>query len=260
MAWLDGIEGVLLDVDGTLLHGDAAIPGAAEALKRLRNRSIPFRLVTNTTRRSRHAVAAALREVGIGALDAEVLLPAFLARRRILESGRPRTLLLVPDGAKEDFAGIVRDDETPDWVVLGDLGPAFGFDLLNHAFGCLRNGAALLALHKNPAWHAGERGFVLDAGAFVAGLEYATGKTAEIVGKPSPEFYRLCLADLGMPAPKVAVIGDDPVNDAGGGAKAGCRTILVRTGKLADRSIATESLAADLVLDSIAELGDRQVS
>jgi HAD superfamily hydrolase (TIGR01458 family) len=255
LAWLDGARGALIDVDGTLLHGDAAIPGGAEALARLRARAIPFRLVTNTTRRSRREVGEALRLVGIDVHADEVLLPAALARRRILDSGRLRALLLVPPGAAEDFEGVVRDDEAPDWVVLGDLGAAFTFEVLNRAFACVRRGAALLALHKNPAWHAGERGFVLDAGAFVAALEYAAGVTAEVVGKPSTEFYRLCLADLGVEPEEVVVVGDDPVNDAGGGAAAGCRTILVRTGKLSDPALANQAFDADLVLESIAQLG-----
>jgi len=57
MAWIEGLRGVILDVDGTLLDGDAAVPGAAEAVSRLRARRIPFRFVTNTTRRPRVAVA-----------------------------------------------------------------------------------------------------------------------------------------------------------------------------------------------------------
>lgn len=251
---LDGIRGALVDVDGTLLHGDAAIPGAAEALARLRSRSIRLRLVTNTTRRSRAAVASTLRRVGIDVADEEVLLPAVLARARILESRRVRAALLVPEEAKGDFAGVVRDLESPDWVVVGDLGPEFTFEVMNRAFRALKNGAALLALHKNPFWHAGERGFVIDAGAFVAGLEYAVGIAAEVVGKPAAPFFRMCLRDIDLPAAEVVVVGDDPVNDAAGGAAAGCRTILVRTGKLTGTRD-EERLPADLVLPSVAQLG-----
>ncbi|HKN47033.1 MAG TPA: TIGR01458 family HAD-type hydrolase, partial [Candidatus Polarisedimenticolia bacterium] len=80
-----------------------------------------------------------------------------------------------------DFAGIRRDEERPEWVVLGDLGRGFTWERLNYAFRFLRDGATLLALHKNPSWFAGKEGFVLDAGAFVAALEYATGCRALVV-------------------------------------------------------------------------------
>jgi ribonucleotide monophosphatase NagD (HAD superfamily) len=110
-------------------------------------------------------------------------------------------------------------------------------------------------LHKNRFWHAGEeRGWVLDAGPFVAALEYAAGVEAEIVGKPSGAFYELALADIGLPAGEVLVVGDDVVNDVRGGASAGCRTALVRTGKFEEGAAARAGVRPDLMLDSMADL------
>ena len=85
MTWLPGIRGVLFDVDGTLLCKDEPIPGAAEAIERLRARGISFRIGTNTTRRPRSAVAEVLRRGGIRVENHEILAPAVLARRRILD-------------------------------------------------------------------------------------------------------------------------------------------------------------------------------
>ncbi len=254
MAWVDGTRGVLLDVDGTLLLGDRAVPGAARSLERLRERKIRYRITTNTTRRSRASIAAVLGAAGIPVQQDEILNPAVLARRRILESGRRRAALLVADEARVDFEGVTPVEQSPEWVVVGDLGREFTWERLNAAFGWLREGAGFLALHKNRYWHAGDRGLVIDAGAYVAGLEFAAGVAAEVVGKPSPGFFALALGALGLPPAEVLVVGDDVATDGRGGAAAGCRTAAVRTGKFREQDLERESFRPDLLLDSVADL------
>lgn len=256
MSVLDGIRGTLIDVDGTLLVHDEAVPGAAQALERLRARGIAVRLTTNTTRRPREAVAEALRRAGIPASTEDVLAPAYLARRRIVDSGRTRAMFLLPGDSRRDFEGVVVDEADPQWVVVGDLGPAFTWERLNEAFHALRRGASLLALHKNRAWIAGPKGLVLDAGPFVAALEYATGRTAEVVGKPSAEFFALAMGEMRLSPAETLVIGDDVETDGAGGASAGCRVAIVRTGHFRGASAAgLPGLEEAVVLDSIADLG-----
>lgn len=246
--------GCLLDIDGTLLIDDAAVPGAAAALQRLRGSRRPFRLITNTTRRSRAATARILRDAGFDIEAATILTPAVLARRRILASGRTRTTFLLPQEAIADLTGVQAVNERADWVVVGDCGAGFTWERLNLAFRLLRAGASLLALQKNRFWHDGERGCVLDAGPFVHALEYATGVEAEVLGKPSSAFFRLALEDLGLPAGEVLMVGDDPEADVGGGRGAGCLTVLVRTGRYRDGDDLPAGLRPDAVVDSVADL------
>lgn len=248
------VRGLLLDVDGTLLDGEKAISGAPEALARLRARGLAIRLTTNTTRRPRSATAAALRSVGFDVKTEEVVIPASLARRRIVDSGRKRAALFLPPHTIEDFEGVTIDAPDPDWVVMGDLGAGFTFETMNRAFHLVRGGAALLALHKNRFWHAGPPGIVLDAGPFVAALEYATGVTAELVGKPSRAFFDLALREIGLPADQVMVVGDDLEADIGGGSSAGCRTALVRTGKFTEAALAHAAVRPGAIFDTIASL------
>ena len=251
---MEGIEGVLLDVDGTLLNGERPIPGASQVIERLRQKGLPFRLGTNTTRRPRRAIAAALEEAGIQVDADEIVVPASLARRRIIESGRRRAALLVPPESREDFLGVTHEETAPDWVVLGDLGYGFTFDVLNRAFHWLRGGATLLALHKNRFWHAGDEGLLLDAGPFVGALEYAAGVTAEVVGKPSVAFFHLAVADLGLHAASVLVVGDSVENDFLGAARAGCKTALVQTGQFNEDELRRCGRRPDLVRASVADL------
>lgn len=254
MAWVDGARGALLDIDGTLLVGDRAVDGASDCLRRLRDAGVPYRLFTNTTRRSVAEIASTLRGAGIEVAAAEVLAPAALACRRILDSGRTRAALLVAPSTLDDFAGVAEDESAPQWVVLGDLGRGFDWDVLNRAFHWLRGGARLLALHKNRFWHDGERGVLLDAGGFVVALEYAAGVTAEVVGKPSPAFYAIALQLLGVPAAETLVVGDDVINEGVGAAAVGCRTAIVRTGKFEPAHLAGAAFEPDLLLASVAEL------
>ncbi|HXK09876.1 MAG TPA: HAD-IIA family hydrolase [Vicinamibacteria bacterium] len=248
-------DGLIVDIDGTLLVHDRAVPGAAAFLASCARRGLPYRIVTNTTRRSRAATTAALRRAGLDVDEASVLQPAVLARRLILDSGRLRAGLLVPEDVRADLAGIEEDEHAPDWVVLGDVGRRFDFESLNRAFRWLRGGARLLALHRNPCWQpSAEEEWVLDAGAFVAALEYAAGVTAEVVGKPSPAFFRLALRDMGLEASRVLVVGDDVESDGRGGAAAGCRTALVKTGRFRGTEEDLGGFAPDLVVESVADL------
>src|SRR5690606_19090550 len=121
-------------------------------------------------------------------------------------------------------------------VVIGDLGEGWSFSRLNAAFRQVLGGATLLALQKNRYWRTGD-GLSLDAGPFVAALEYATGVEAVVVGKPSEDFFRLAAASMALPPDRITVIGDDLESDVGGAQAAGMRGILVRTGKFREESL-----------------------
>ena len=106
----------------------------------------------------------------------------------------------------------------------------------------------MLALQKNRYWQT-EVGLALDAGPFVAALEFASGKPASVVGKPERDFFRLALEDMGLGAGQVAIVGDDAEDDVVGARRAGPVGIQVRTGKWQ-----ADAAGADLVIDSVADL------
>jgi HAD superfamily hydrolase (TIGR01458 family) len=251
---LPDIAGLLLDIDGTLLVDDRAVPGAPEAMERLVAAGLKARLLTNTSRRSRGAIAKVIVAAGLRFRSEDVLTPAVLARRLILDSGRRRAAILVPPEALADFGGIEDDRRHPDWVILGDLGPGFTHDLLNTVLGLLRSGARLVALHRNRCWRPPGQDEALDVGAYVAALEYAAGTSAITVGKPSTEFFRLALDEIGLTPAEVLVVGDDPEADVEGARAAGCRTALVRTGRFQGGREDIAGSGPDLILDSIADL------
>jgi HAD superfamily hydrolase (TIGR01458 family) len=140
-----------------------------------------------------------------------------------------------------------------DAVIIGDLGSAFGYDVLNHAFRQVMDGAELVALQENRYWMRAD-GLSLDVGPFVAATEFAAGRDAYVVGKPAKGFFEQVLASVGVNASAAAMIGDDIESDIGGALRAGLRAILVHTGKYREDRQRESSIQPTRVVDSIADV------
>jgi HAD superfamily hydrolase (TIGR01458 family) len=247
------IAGFLFDLDGTVYQEGRPIPGAAGALEALRRAGVPFRFTTNTTRRPRAALAERLRWMGIEALPGEILSAPAAAADWLRAQGTRRVQLLVAPETWEEFAGLEVVDRDPEIVVVGDLGEDWTFPLLDQAFRNLMDGAELLALQRNRYWRT-DKGLSLDGGPFVAALENASGKTATLVGKPSPAFFAAAARELGLPHDRIAVVGDDLESDVAGARAAGMIGVAVRSGKYRPQDEEQAREAADAVLDSIADV------
>ena len=248
---------ILLDIDGVLHVSGEAIPGAPEAVKALRENGHPLRLVTNNTTRARWKLAAELRSLGIDVAEDEISTTP-IAAGKLLEG--LRVLALTMDSVKEDLARhVALVDEGAEVVLVGgadeseETGEVFRYDRLNRAFAELSDGARLVCLHRNRWWQTAE-GPLLDAGAFVAGLEYAAGVEAEVVGKPTAAYFEAALAELGARADDAVMVGDDIEADVGAAKRLGMRGVLVRTGKFRRDTLAAADPAPDAIIDSIADL------
>lgn len=250
---LDAIEAVLIDLDGVLYVEGEPIAGAAEAVAALRERGLGLRFVTNTTARSRRTTLAKLQGLGFEVAPEELVTPAALARRRCEERGHRRVALIMDAAVKEDFEGLEEVEADPDAVIMGDLGADFGFEVLNRAFRLVFGGAELIALQKNRFWRKAD-GLSLDAGPFVAAIEYAAGVEAEVVGKPSAAFFELVLGSLDAGPATALMVGDDVETDIGGALEAGLAAVLVRTGKFEKDFVEGSGIEPTATLDSIADL------
>jgi HAD superfamily hydrolase (TIGR01458 family) len=249
-------DGVLLDLDGTVYQEWQALPGVPEALAALRRAGVPLRFTTNTTRRPRSVLAERLRGMGIAAEPAEILSAPAAAASWLRARGVRRVHPLLAEATvREELADFLPDDQTPEVVVVGDLGDAWTFPVLDRAFRCLMAGAELLAVQRNRYWHT-DGGLSLDAGPFVAALEYGAGKSATLVGKPSPAFFAAAARELGLPPERIAVVGDDLESDVAGARASGMTGLAVRTGKYRPQDEERARQAADAVLDSLAALPD----
>jgi HAD superfamily hydrolase (TIGR01458 family) len=251
-------DAFLLDLDGTLYTDAGAIRGGPETLSWLRGHNVPFRCVTNTTSRARAGLVERLAAYGYLIAPEEILTPVSAAVAHCHSRGLRRALALVPDAALPDLETLellAPGEGTPDAVILGDLGERWSFALLQHAFDAVLQGAELVALSRDRYFQKSGR-LTLDAGPFAVALEYATGRTATLVGKPSLPFYQAGLASLGREPRDVVMVGDDLWSDIQGAQRAGITAWLVRTGKFREEALRESAISPDRIIGSVAELLD----
>ncbi|XP_030048775.1 haloacid dehalogenase-like hydrolase domain-containing protein 2 [Microcaecilia unicolor] len=227
MAARRALKAVLVDLSGTLHIEDSAVPGAQEALRRLRNSPVAIKFVTNTTKECKKTLLERLRRLEFDITEDEIF-TSLTAARNLLEQKHVRPLLLVDNSALPDFEGI--DTNNPNAVVIGLAPEHFNYQTMNKAFRLLLDGAPLIAIHK-ARYYKRKDGLALGPGPFVTGLEYATDTKATVVGKPEKTFFLEALRSMGCTPEETIMIGDDCRDDVGGAQNAGMRGILVKTGK-----------------------------
>ncbi|TML98366.1 MAG: TIGR01458 family HAD-type hydrolase [Actinobacteria bacterium] len=249
---------ILLDVDGVFHVSSEPIGGGADAVRRLRAAGHRLRFVTNNTIRARSALAEELRSMGIELDDEELqttprAAAAALAGRRVLALtmhaivGELEGIELVGEDAEAVLVGGA--DETPETNLV------FSYMNLARAFHELEGGAQLYCLHKNRWWQT-KHGPLLDAGAFVAGLEYAADVEAIVLGKPSTAYFEAALQALDADPGLTWMVGDDIDADIGGAQSHGMKTVLVRTGKFRPDAVEAGRVRPDGIISSIAQLPD----
>jgi phospholysine phosphohistidine inorganic pyrophosphate phosphatase len=261
---------VLLDLDGTVYQDGKALPGTIEALNRLQAGGLRLVFVTNTTMVPVARILQRLWDMGLRVDPDRVRSPLQAARDRLLGQGLHTVRALVRPAAREDLAGLellAPDvcDVTAQAVLVGDMGRDWSYEALDRAFRDLMHGAAFFSCQSNRYYRKGED-LVLDAGAFVAALEYASGRQAEVLGKPGREFFLAPAREMWhneeelhtrLRAGAVWMVGDDLEMDISAARQAGLRGIMVRTGKFRPGDEIRARLEADEVLDSVADLPDR---
>jgi HAD superfamily hydrolase (TIGR01458 family) len=247
---------ILLDVDGVLHVSGEPIAGSSVAVGELRAAGHRLRFVTNNTTRSRKQLADELRTMGID-LDESELQTTPAAAARTLRG--KRVLALTMAAIVEDLEGVELVGENADAVLVGgadetdETGRVFSYPNLSRAFNELELGAELYCLHRNRWWQT-KRGPLLDAGAFVAGLEYAASTHATVLGKPSPQYFESALEELDTDPQVAWMVGDDIEADVRGAQAHGMHTVLVRTGKFRPDAVEASGVRPDGIVSSLAFL------
>jgi len=252
------MAGVLFDLDGVFYVGNEPVPGAVEALEWFRQRGIPHLFLTNTSSKPRSDLVDKLRSIGIDTDKSHLLTPPVAAVRWIQDHVHGPSALFVPEATQEEFAALdlvePGSGDVVAAVVLGDLGEAWDFRMFNTAFRMLMSDPqpTLVALGMTRYWQAAD-GLRLDVGAYVSGLQYATGVTPTVMGKPAAPFFQTALDIIGCTAGQAVMIGDDIRGDVGGAQSAGISGLLVRTGKFQASDLEGD-IEPVAVLGSVADL------
>jgi HAD superfamily hydrolase (TIGR01458 family) len=253
------IKGWLIDLDGTIYVGNSLIPHADLFIDTMRKQSRIFRFVSNTSRLSRSQIVARLNSFGIEAHRDEIITAASAAAEMLRSFEGMKCFFITTPEIEEEFDGIECSEKNPDYVVIGDIGNGIDYDILNKAFRFMMNGAELIALGKS-RFQRDTDGMRLGSGSFVAALEYASGRTAKLVGKPSRQFYNMAVHNIRVTEGKrwlsadFAMVGDEIINDIKGAQEAGLTGIYVKTGNNNLEYDASTGIVPDIIISSVADL------
>lgn len=242
-----------LDLDGVVWVGDVAVPGAAQAVARLRAAGEAVVFCTNNSNEPLAAVEAKLARHGIPSHGAAVT--SAMAAALLIEQGE-RVLICAGAGAREavELRGAVPVDVGPADAVLVGLHLDFTYDRLRAAAEAVHRGARLLATNDD-ATYPMPSGPIPGGGAILAAVERATGVRAVVAGKPHPPMARLVRDRLGDEG---VVVGDRPDTDGRFAAALGYRFALVLTGVTA--AVRSVDPVADVVAPDLAAVVDADLA
>lgn len=226
---LDGIGGLILDMDGVLNRGDQVLPGAAAFMAGLARDGVPHVLLTNNARATPEAYSAKLRGFGITVAPERILTSGTIAAAHLVSSGVRRVAVIGPEALRSALAEAGLDEaDRPDVVVVG-IDDRLTLADLARAVRLAAEGARILVTNPDPVV-PGRAGPEPECGSVRAFLEAALGQAVVSVGKPHRLAFELARERLGLLAAQVLVIGDTVDTDIAGAAAAGMRSALVATG------------------------------
>jgi NagD protein len=249
------IKSWLMDMDGVLVHEEAAIPGAADFLAALRDRGTPFLVLTNNSIYTRRDLAARLRASGLEVPETAIWTSA-LATARFLEDQRPGGSAFVIGEAGLTTAlhegGYTLTERDADYVVLGET-RTYSFERLTRAIRLIGEGARFIATNPD-ATGPHPDGPLPATGSVAALISRATGVEPYFVGKPNPLMMRSALNAIEAHSEETAMIGDRMDTDIISGLEAGLETILVLTGSTGREEAERFPFRPSRIVDSVADL------
>lgn len=227
----------VFDMDGVLFRMDDPIPGAADAVRRLRERGELVYFLTNNSSKSRDEYVAKLARFDIPSTPAEIMTSAYATALMFREQRQTgRSVFVVGEaGLKRELADvgmrIMEEPEAaqPDFVVAGwDRG--FTYVKLAAAQQAILKGAVFIATNRDKTYPDSGGRVLPGGGAIVAAIETCTGVVPKTIGKPEPYTLEIILRLAGASPEECLVIGDRLDTDIAIGNAVGARTALVLTG------------------------------
>ncbi len=252
------VSAVLLDLDGTLFRGKTAIPGAEQALEKIRSMGISVFFLTNASTRTRQGVVDKLKGMGLHARKEEMFNSGFATADYIASKHPGKTVFCLSEGGVQDELrekGIeVVENENADIVVVG-LDRKLNYENLSIAFRAIWKGALFLATNDDATFPT-ENGLYPGSGAMVAAVEKSTGKKPLIIGKPYKYGIELLLREHKIKKSEAMIVGDRIETDILAGKKNGLKSVLVLTGVTTEKDLEglKKEEKPDYVISTIAEL------
>jgi NagD protein len=246
-----------MDMDGVLVHEEHAIPGADRFLTRLRERGLPFLVLTNNSIYTRRDLAARLLRSGLDVPEESIWTSA-LATANFLETQRPQgTAFVIGESGLTTAlhsAGYTLTERDPDYVVLGET-RTYSFERIAQAIRLIVDGARFIATNPDATGPTPD-GPLPATGSVAALISKATGVAPYFVGKPNPLMMRSALNAIDAHSESAAMVGDRMDTDIVSGLEAGMHTVLVLTGSTSRDEAERFPFRPSRIVDSIADLVD----
>lgn len=227
-------KAVFFDLDGTIYFKDKAIEGAIETVDYLKSKGYICRFLTNTDSKKNSYILDKVKNMGFNIELDEIFTPVTASIKYLKTKKRAKIYALVSDNIINEYEEFNLSTENVDYVIIGYCKEKVSYDSLNKTFRLIGENTEILALQKSKYFY-NNTGKNLDTGCFVAMMEYATGKSAKVLGKPSESFFNILLQDLNLKPSEVVIIGDDITTDIVGANNIGAMGVLVKTGKYTDQ-------------------------
>jgi NagD protein len=251
------IHSWLMDMDGVLVREEHPIPGAGDFLAKLRERELPFLVLTNNSMYTRRDLAARLAASGLDVPEESIWTSA-LATADFLDSQRPAGSAFAIGEAGLLTAlhniGYTLTERAPEYVVLGET-RTYSFERIAQAIRLIVDGARFIATNPDPTGPTPD-GPLPATGAVAALISRATGVAPYFVGKPNPLMMRSALNAIDAHSETTAMVGDRMETDVVSGLEAGMYTVLVLTGSTRREEAESFPYRPSRIVDSIADLVD----
>ena len=252
---LANVRVLAVDLDGVVYQGKTMLSGADEAIHRLRQNGLKVFFTTNSSGKTRADIARKLANMGIPAVEDDVLTSAYTAGCLIRGmGGNPRVLVIGMEGLKEEITRAGADIVMGlpcDFVVVG-LDTAFSYDKIHLSMEAIRGGATFVACNRDVSFPGDQGRMFPGCGPIVAAVEAAVGFPPQyLAGKPNVLMLDIIAACCHAGPDEILVVGDSVESDIGMAIAFGSPSVLV--GAKASQSGAG-TLRSFYRIESLAEL------
>lgn len=266
---LSAIQNYIFDMDGVLWHGERALPGFQALFPLLKEKKIGYLFATNNANKTPDQYVEKFKRLGVDIMREMVLSSAETTSSHIKNRYKSGARIFVVGGdgltlgiANRGFEVLTAHDIDIKSPLPDVSAVAIGFnqDVAYKDFAAatllINNGADFIGANPDPSFPS-EYGRLPGAGALIALVETATGKTAQIMGKPFAPMFEEGVRRLRGKKSTTAMVGDRLTTDILGAQNAGLRTILVLSGVIGEEDLAMSDIKPDCVLSGIEELMER---
>ena len=252
---LNGIEIVLLDLDGTIHLGGVPIPGAIDFIQRCKEKNVKTIFLSNNSSKSVKEYVLSLNSMGVEVVSENILLSTHDCIRWLKNKNWMKVYCLGTIGMKEMLtdSGIECLDEGVDCVVLG-YDTELTYAKLTKAISLIHQNVPLVATHPDVVCPS-PMGGLPDVGSMLKMIELSTGIQPTIItGKPRPEMILGRLEEEGVSPSKVAMIGDRLYTDMEMAKAAGVVSVLVLSGEATQQDVENNSWSPNVIVNSVDDL------